>query len=627
MERGAGTVRRPGDTKGESEMRRFTAFFILAVAVAALAAGCSSVEDKPVIRLTDNEGIVEAREVSVGYINERLDRVPAEMVPDVPGDEGKRQFMDEVIRKELLVIYGIRLGILNDDRLAGALEYFEDSKAEEMLRDELIVSPAQVTPEEVEDYYAVRDDLFQLQEISTMDEDAANEAHRRVTEGGEDFGRVVTEVSTGGTAQDEGRMSVKVWTDMHPLTRVELRYLETGAITPPHKIGATYYIYKLLSRKDPPDLKPLEGSHLTGISAEARNFKRNMLEYYLFTEWDESSNAVYSDEGIDLCGTKIDEAALAAIPQTETSTSEENMQRARIPVIPEFTDEEAEMELLTYNIFGDGRVVTLGDFAQMCGEVPGIETVKTGDRVRIESFMKRTIQRESIEAKIQEGGYRSGPEMQDFLEQRTEEFIIDITYDQEVVQKVEESTGQEIRDYYRSNLESFIEPAGVDVQQLIVATAAQANRILQRVRSGEATFTNMVQTLSIDTWSKAKDGIIPTYRQGERRLDYLQGVAFDLEIGEISEPVRAPGGYALVKVLAQYPERQMTFDEVGGVVKQSVISSKREALLTALLEDARNTVTVEFIEENFQYIKDPVEVLKEKTSGETGGQSVTIKMN
>ncbi len=604
-------------------MRKFTTFFVLAVVVAALAAGCSSVEDKPAIRLTDNEGVVEPREVSVGYINERLDRVPAEMIPDIPGDEGKRQFMDEVVRKELLVIYGTRLGILNDDRLAGALEYFEDSKAEEMLRDELIVDPAQVTPEEVEDYYEVRDDLFQLQEISTTDEDVANDAYRRVTEGEEDFGRVAAEVSMGGTAQDEGRMPVATWTDLHPLSRVEVRYLEGGAITPPHKIGASYFIYKLLSRKDPPDLKPLEGSHLTGISAEARNFKRNMLEYYLFTEWNESSNAVYSDDAIDLCGTKIDEAALAAIPQTEAATSEENIQRARIAVIPEFTDEEAEVELLTYNIFGDERVVTLGDFAVMCGDVPGIETVKTGDRVRIETFMKRNIQRESIEAKIQEGGYRDGQKMQDFLEQRTEEFIIDITYDQEVVQKVGEPTGQEIRDYYRSNLESFIEPTGVDVQQLIVSTEAQANRILQRVASGEATFTDMVQTLSIDAWSKAKDGMIPMYRQGERRLEYLQGVAFDLEIGEISGPVRAPGGYALVKVLAQYPERQMTFDEVAGVVKQSVVSTKREALLTALLENARNTVTVEFVEENFKYINDPAEVLKEKT----GGESASIKVN
>ena len=585
-------------------------------------------EDKPALRLTDIDGTVEPREVSVGYVNERLDRVPAEMIPDVPGDEGKREFMEEIIRKEILVIYGIKLGVLDDYRYEGAMEHFENTRAEEMLKEELIIDPAQVTPEQVEDYYEVRDDLFLLQEITTMDEDVANEAYRRVTEGGEDFGRVAVEVSIGGTAADEGRMPVTTWTELHPLTRVEVRYLEKDDITPAYRIGSTYFIYKVLSRKDAPNLKPLEGSHLIGISAEARNFNRNMLEYYIYTEWNESANAVFSDDAIDLCGRRIDEAALEAIPQTEATTSEENIARARIPVIPEFTEEEGAMVLVTYNIFGDEKVVTLADFKRMSEAIPGIETIRIGDRTRIESFMKRTIQRESIDAKILEGGYRDSDEMQDYLQQRREEFIIDIAYDREVVQKVDEPTGQEIRDYYRSNRDSFVEPAGVDVQQLIVSTEEQANRILQRVRSGEATFASMVETYSTDEWSKAKDGVIPKYHVGERRLDYLQGVAFDLEIGEISEPVRAPGGYALVKVLATYPAREMTFDEVAGVVKQSVIATKREALLTALLDNARNNVTIEFIEENFQYIKDPAEVLKEKANSDSGGsQSVSVKLN
>ena len=609
-------------------MRKLTTVLAFAVLAIGLVAGCSSVEDKPAIRLTDDQGIVEPREVTVGYVNGRLSRVPAAMIPDVPGDEGKREFMEEIVRKELLVIYGMRLGILDDYRLPGALEHFENSRAEEMLREELIIDPAQVTPEQVEDYYAVRDDLFQVREISTMDEDLANEAYRRITEDGEEFGRVAADVSTGGTATDGGLMPVAVWTEFHPLTRVELRYLNKDDMTPVHRIGATYFIYKVVSRKDPPDPKPLEGGHLAGITAEARAWNKNMLEYYLFTEWDEAANITYQDDAMDLCGTRIDEAAFAAFPETPATTTEERMERARTSIIPEFTDEEGQMVLVTYNIFGDEKVVTLADFAQNSREVPGIETVKTGERAGIETLIRRTVQRESIEAKIQEKGYRDGQEMTDYLATKTEEFVIDITYEQEVVQKVDEPTGQEIRDYYRGNLERFVEPTSVDVQQLIVATEEQANSIRQRVMAGEATFTSMVKTRSIDDWSKAKDGMIETYRQGEKRLDYLQGVAFDLEIGELSEPVRAPGGYALVKVMATYPSRQMSFDEVSDVVRQSVIAMKREALLTGILEEARSTVTVEFVEENQQYIDDPAEVLKEKAnSGTVSGQPVSIQMN
>jgi peptidyl-prolyl cis-trans isomerase C len=589
-------------------MRRLAALSVLTAVVIAVG-GCGSVDDKPALRITDDEGVVDPRVVTVGYVNERLDRVPLEMIPDVPGDEGKRQFMDDIIRKELLVIYGIRIGVLDDERLPDALKFFEDDKAEKMLKDELIVQPSQVTPEEVEDYYAVRDDLFQVREMAVRDTTLARELYNRITEGGEDFAALAREYSVGSTAKDGGLMPVKKWVEFHPLTRVELRYLDKGDYAPPHTIGATTYFYRVESRKDPSGLKPLEGNHLTGITAEARNFKRNMNEYYLYKKWDEASNLQWNDEAVDILGTRIDEEARRVMPEGEAKDSAERMDRARIPVIPKFeSDEEANMVLCTYNIFGDERTVTLGGFARLAEEGPGIETVKTGDPERIRTFMKRIIQRESIEAKIAEKGYRDSPEMADFIEQRTEEFIIDVTYDQEVVQKVDEPLGQEIRDAYRNNLERYVEPEAIDVQELIVATEEQANRIRQRILAGDATFTDMVKQYSMDDWSKARDGIIEKYHQGEGRLEFLQGVAFDLGVGEVSEPVRAPGGYALVKVLATYPERQMPFDEVSDVVKQSVINQRREALLTELLDNARETTTIEYVEENFKYINDPVEV-------------------
>jgi parvulin-like peptidyl-prolyl isomerase len=534
------------------------------------------------------------------------------MIPDIPGDEGKRAFMDEIIRKELLVIYGMRLGILEDERLGPALEYFRDQKAEEMLREELIIGPAQVTPEEVADYYIVRDDLFQLQEIQVPTWEEAQEVYARVTEGGEDFGRVATEVSRLPSAQDEGRKAVAKWTELHPLIRVAVRHHETGDIVDPFAIGEAWYILKITSRKDPPNQPPLSEANEQAMSAEARAFKRNILEYEVFKGWRDASMLTFMDDAIDLCGTRIDEEVRRLLPEGDAQTPEDQMERARTSIIPQFTDEEAEMVLCTYNLFGDERTVTLGDFAQLCREVPGIETPKTGDRIQIETIMKRTIQRESIDVKVAERGYLDSPEMDEYLEQRTEEFVIDVTYDQEVVQKVEDPTGQEIRDYYRSHLEDFVRSPAVDVQILIVSTEAVANRILQRLEAGEGTFTDMVRQYSIEDWSKAKDGIIPEYRQGEKRMDFLQGIAFDLEIGEVGGPVRAPGGYALVKVLAEHPEEQMTFDEVAGVVMQSLVNMERERLLSELLERARDTVTIEYVEENFGYIDDPAEVLQRK---------------
>jgi parvulin-like peptidyl-prolyl isomerase len=602
-------------------MRRPLILFALAAIAVGVLVGCSSVDDKPAMIVTDKDGVVEPRVTTVGYVNERMARVPANMLPETGGDEGKREFMEDIIRKEILVIYGIKLGVLEDERLPGALEHFEDTKAEEMLREEVIVGPAQVSPQEVEDYYAVREDLFQLQEIIVSTEEEAMEVYRRVTEGEEDFGRVAMEVSRGSTAQDGGRMQVTQWMSLHPLVREAVWNLDKDDITEPFMVGYSWDVYKVVSRKDPPEMKPLEGAHLQGISVEAKNFRKTLLEYYIFTEWDERANITYNDDAMDLAGTRIDEAAVRDQEERgEPETIDDRIAAQLARYVPEFTEEEGAMLFASYNIMGDPREITLADLVVLIENAQKGTTPKNGKRINIEGFIKKHVQEETIQAEIADRGYRDTPEMAEYLDTRTEEFIIDITYDREVVQNVEEPTGQEIRDFYRSRLDKYVEPMGIDVQMLIVATEGQANRIKQRLDAGETTFTEMVKTHSIESWSKAKDGIVQKYRVGEDRLSFLQDVAFDLEIGEVSDPVRAPGGYALVKVLASYPERQMAFSEVSSVVEQSVIGTKREALLTALLDRAREGVEVDFVEENFQYITEPADALKEKTGG---SQTVT----
>jgi parvulin-like peptidyl-prolyl isomerase len=145
-----------------------------------------------------------------------------------------------------------------------------------------------------------------------------------------------------------------------------------------------------------------------------------------------------------------------------------------------------------------------------------------------------------------------------------------------------------------------------------VGTEAQANLLRQRIMDGEADFTQLVLKHSIDEWSKAKDGIIKKYYQGEKRLDYLQGVAFSMEVGEISEPFRAPGGYAIIKLLATYPEEQLEFADVGEMVKRNVITLRREARLNEFLDQLRETVTIDIDDKSLAHVKDPAVALEEK---------------
>jgi parvulin-like peptidyl-prolyl isomerase len=229
----------------------------------------------------------------------------------------------------------------------------------------------------------------------------------------------------------------------------------------------------------------------------------------------------------------------------------------------------------------------------------------------VQRYVKKAVTNHQIDLR----GYRTSQEMQDYLTQKMEEYIVEMVYNMEVVQKTEEPTGEEIKEYYRSHKADYKKPVSVDVQQIIVGTEAQANLLYQRLMDGDADFTDLVRTHSIDDWSKAKDGIINAYYQGEKRLDYLQGVVFTMDVGQISEPFRAPGGYAIVKLLAKYPEEQLTFADVGELVKRNINTIRREARLNEFLDELRATVDVDVIDENLQYVKDPAVAREEKEAG------------
>ncbi|MCD4690140.1 hypothetical protein K8S17_01620, partial [bacterium] len=92
-------------------MKRVAAGLALVCVLAAALTGCARSDEKPIITLVDEQGIAETRVVTAGYVNERLRHIPPGMLPGGDGDEAKLAFLNEIVRKELLVIAAYRLGI------------------------------------------------------------------------------------------------------------------------------------------------------------------------------------------------------------------------------------------------------------------------------------------------------------------------------------------------------------------------------------------------------------------------------------------------------------------------------------------------------------------------------------
>ena len=80
---------------------------------------------------------------------------------------------------------------------------------------------------------------------------------------------------------------------------------------------------------------------------------------------------------------------------------------------------------------------------------------------------------------------------------------------------------------------------------ILVKKNSEALTVLDRLKNGES-FTNLAKELSIDKASGKRGGDLGFFRKG-MMVKPFEDVAFRLEKGEISEPVKTEFGYHIIK--------------------------------------------------------------------------------
>jgi parvulin-like peptidyl-prolyl isomerase len=76
---------------------------------------------------------------------------------------------------------------------------------------------------------------------------------------------------------------------------------------------------------------------------------------------------------------------------------------------------------------------------------------------------------------------------------------------------------------------------------------AKADKLLTQIRGGGGDFVKLVKENSDDETSRNKDGDFATLRRSDNVPDAVRNAVFSLKQGEVSEPVRQPNGFYLLR--------------------------------------------------------------------------------
>ena len=192
---------------------------------------------------------------------------------------------------------------------------------------------------------------------------------------------------------------------------------------------------------------------------------------------------------------------------------------------------------------------------------------------------------------------QSGETFEDFKLQLKNQLLTQRVIGEEVYRNVVIPKA-DIEKYYNEHKTDFVRQEMISLREILVSTGdntpdkvaaaeKKAKGLVDRARKGEK-FTDLARQYS-DAPTATADGDLGSFKPGDLRKE-IEDVVFKQAKGYITDPVRTPNGYEILRVEEHFAAGQASLDDVSGqisnLLSEPKVGPKVRVLLTQLREKA-----------------------------------------
>ena len=237
--------------------------------------------------------------------------------------------------------------------------------------------------------------------------------------------------------------------------------------------------------------------------------------------------------------------------------------------------------------------ISLEEFRQMSEKQPLEGKIRLVSEKGLRGFLENyVITREMLYQDAKKKGLDKRKEILAKVEDFKRAMVIDALLEEELRGK-DEVSDSEIQRYYKENQDRFTEPGEVRIRHIVVNSEPILKEVLMKLSEGEG-FEKLASTYNIDK-SREDGGSLGYIRRGQLAPSFAQfeGAAFSLKRkGEVSEVVKTPYGYHLIKLEDRRGTALRPFDEVREKIRFFLQSKKKQDAYLQYVKEAKSRAKI-----------------------------------
>lgn len=151
-------------------------------------------------------------------------------------------------------------------------------------------------------------------------------------------------------------------------------------------------------------------------------------------------------------------------------------------------------------------------------------------------------------------------------------------------------TDEEVTNYYEANKNYFMNEEAVSARHILVDSLELANEIKNKIDNG-LNFEMAAMQYSTCP-SKEQGGNLGQFTRG-RMVPEFENAAFELTVGQLSDPIKTQFGYHIIKVDEKVPGTAKPLEEVFDIIRNEILSERESFKYMQFTENLKNVYSIE----------------------------------